>query len=145
MSPAFLISADCIRLIDYLQQFLADSIIAPCFKGVAGMIFRPFIVFILFAGIVTLSGCVYRMDIPQGNRIEPEVIEQLSIGMSSSQVEFLMGTPAVVDLYRQHQWHYIYFLKTGDDGEIEQRRLTLTFRNDLLASIEGDRFIDGER
>ncbi len=108
------------------------------------MIFRSFIVFILISGIVTLSGCVYRMDIPQGNRIEPEVIEQLSIGMSRSQVEFLMGTPAVVDLYHPDQWHYIYFLKTGDDGKIDQRRLTLTFSNDLLAEIEGDRFIDGE-
>ncbi len=123
---------------------MADSIIAPCIQGVAGMIFRSFIVFILISGIVTLSGCVYRMDIPQGNRIEPEVIEQLSIGMSRSQVEFLMGTPAVVDLYHPDQWHYIYFLKTGDDGKIDQRRLTLTFSNDLLAEIEGDRFIDGE-
>ena len=38
---------------------------------------RPFLIFILVAGIVSLSGCVYRMDIPQGNRIEPETIEQL--------------------------------------------------------------------
>lgn len=108
------------------------------------MIFRPLTVFILIAGIVALSGCVYRMDVPQGNRIEPEVIEQLSIGMSRNQVEFLMGTPAVVDLYRPDQWHYIYFLKTGEDGQIEQRRLTLTFSNDLLSAIEGDRFINGE-
>ena len=91
---------------------------------------------------VTLSGCVYRMDVPQGNRIEPEVIEQLKIGMSRRQVEFLMGAPAVVDLYRPDQWHYIYYLKTGDDGVIEQRRMTLTFTEDLLSAIEGDRFIN---
>ncbi len=108
------------------------------------MFSKPFLLLILLAGIASLPGCVYRMDIPQGNRIEAETIEQLRIGMSRNQVEFLMGTPAVVDLYRQDKWHYIYFLKTGDDGKIEQRHMTLTFTNDLLSAIEGDRYIDGE-
>lgn len=88
--------------------------------------------------IVAFSGCVYRMDIPQGNRIDASLVEQLEIGMSRKQVKFLLGTPAIVDLYRPDQWHYIYFLKTGDDGEIEQKRMTLTFSNDLLSNIEGN-------
>jgi len=78
------------------------------------------------------------MDIPQGNRIDASLVEQLEIGMSRKQVKFLLGTPAIVDLYRPDQWHYIYFLKTGDDGEIEQKRMTLTFSNDLLSNIEGN-------
>ena len=87
--------------------------------------------------IVALSGCVYRMDIPQGNRIEPELVDQLKVGMSKNQVEFLLGTPAVVDLWRPDIWHYIVFYKTGSDGSIFQRRLTLTFDNNLLTDIEG--------
>ena len=106
------------------------------------MIIRPLITSLVLAGIVALSGCVYRMDIPQGNRIEPDVIEQLKLGMSRNQVEFLMGTPAVVDLYQPDKWHYIYYLKTGDDGKIEKRHMTLTFSNDLLSSIEGDTYIN---
>ena len=94
------------------------------------------------AAIVALSACVYRMDIPQGNRIDVSVIEQLKVGMSRNQVEFLMGTPAVVDLYRPDQWHYVYFLKTGDDGNIEKRHITLTFSNDLLSSVEGDSYLN---
>ena len=78
------------------------------------------------------------MDIPQGNRIDASLVEQLEIGMSRKQVKFLLGTPAIVDLYRPDQWHYIYFLKTGDDGEIEKKRMTLTFSDDLLSKIEGD-------
>ena len=69
---------------------------------------------------------------------ETSLVEQLEIGMSRKQVKFLLGTPAIVDLYRPDQWHYIYFLKTGDDGEIEKKRMTLTFSDDLLSKIEGD-------
>jgi outer membrane protein assembly factor BamE len=88
--------------------------------------------------IITLSGCVYRMDIPQGNRIDPALVEQLEIGMSRNQVEFLLGTPAVVDLYRPDQWHYVFYIKTGDDGNITKSVLTLTFTGDLLSAIDGD-------
>ena len=88
--------------------------------------------------IVTLSGCLYRMDIPQGNRIDPALAEQLEIGMSRKQVEFLLGTPAIVDLYRPDQWHYILYLKTGDDGKIAKSVMTLTFTGDLLSAIDGD-------
>ena len=94
----------------------------------------------LIAGlvIVTLSGCLYRMDIPQGNRIDPALVEQLEIGMSRKQVEFLLGTPAIVDSYHPDQWHYIFYLKTGDDGNISKGLMTLTFTGDLLSSIDGD-------
>ncbi len=87
--------------------------------------------------IVTLTACVYRMDIAQGNRVDPALVEQLELGMSRKQVEFLLGSPAVVDLYRPDRWHYVFFYKTGDDGNIEQRHMTLTFTNDLLSSVEG--------
>jgi len=102
------------------------------------MIFRQLQAFLVTsAAIVALSACVYRMDIPQGNRIDPVLVEQLEIGMSRSQVRFLLGTPAIVDLYHPDQWHYVYYLKTGDDGSHEKRVMTLTFSGDLLSVIEG--------
>ena len=87
--------------------------------------------------IVALPGCLYRTDIPQGNRLDDGLEQQLEIGMSRSQVEFLLGSPAIVDLYRPDQWYYYYYLKTGDDGKIVKRQLRLTFSNDLLSKIEG--------
>ena len=94
---------------------------------------------LLFIGttIITLSACIYRMDIPQGNRIDPVLVEQLEIGMSRSQVRFLLGTPAIVDLYHPDQWHYVFYLKTSADGNYEKRVMSLTFQGDLLADIEG--------
>jgi len=88
--------------------------------------------------IVTLSGCVYRMDIPQGNRIDPALVEQLEIGMSRNQVEFLLGTPSIVDLQHPDQWYYVFYLKTGDDGNIQKSVMTLTFTDDLLSVIDGN-------
>jgi len=93
---------------------------------------------ILVAAIVTLSGCVYRMDIPQGNRIDPALVEQLEIGMSRNQVKFLLGTPAIVDLYHPDKWYYVFYFKKGKDGSIEKSVMTLTFSGDLLSAIEGD-------
>ncbi len=87
--------------------------------------------------IVTFSGCVYRLDIAQGNRIDASLIAQLEVGMSRNQVEFLMGTPAIVDLYQPDKWHYVYFFRAGDSGEIEKRHMTLTFVGDLLSAIDG--------
>ncbi|MCP4469813.1 MAG: outer membrane protein assembly factor BamE [Gammaproteobacteria bacterium] len=102
------------------------------------MKFRP-LRSILVAGalIVTFSGCVYRIDVPQGNRIDAELVDQLEIGMSRNQVQFLLGSPAVDDLYHPNRWYYIYYYKTGKDGNIEMRHMTLLFKDDLLSGIEG--------
>lgn len=77
------------------------------------------------------------MDIPQGNRIDPALVDQLEIGMSRNQVEFLLGTPAIVDLHHPDKWYYVFYLKHGKDGSIDQSVMTLTFSGDLLSSIEG--------
>ena len=98
---------------------------------------RQFFILAFLVSIVTLSACVYRQDILQGNRINDEELEQLAVGMTKSQVEFLLGTPALIDLYHPNAWHYIYLIKTGDDGVIDKRVMTLRFDLNLLTSIEG--------
>ena len=97
---------------------------------------RQFFVLAFLASIVTLSACVYRQDILQGNRISDEKIEQLAVGMTKTQVEFLLGAPAIIDLYHPDTWHYIHFIKVGDGG-IDKRVMTLRFDQNLLTSIEG--------
>ena len=77
------------------------------------------------------------MDIPQGNRIDAGLVNQLELGMSRNQVKFLLGSPAVEDLYHPDRWHYIYYYKTGKTGEVEKRNMTLHFTNDLLSGFDG--------
>lgn len=101
------------------------------------MKFRFITTVINLAIIITLSACVYRLDIPQGNRIDTEVIAQLETGMTRRQVEFLLGEPAITDPYHADVWHYVYFLKSGETGLNEKRVMALRFTEDQLISIEG--------
>ena len=98
---------------------------------------RQFFTYILLTLIVTLSACVYRQDILQGNRIDDEKLVQLEIGMNKVQVEFLLGAPALIDSYHPENWHYIYFVKAGDNGDVDKRVMILKFDKNLLKSIEG--------
>ena len=98
---------------------------------------RWFLVLFLTVSIVSLPACVYRVDIHQGNRISDEKIAQLEVGMTKRQVEFLLGEPAVRDIYHPDTWHYVYYLKTGEDGSVQKRNMVLTFEGDTLAEIEG--------
>ncbi|MCP4433485.1 MAG: outer membrane protein assembly factor BamE [Gammaproteobacteria bacterium] len=100
---------------------------------------RLIIIFALLGMIVSFTGCLYRVDIHQGNRIDNKVIEQLELGMTRRQVEFLLGEPSVVDLYRPDVWHYVMYYKSGEDDSEQKRVLRLKFDNDLLSEINGDR------
>ena len=79
---------------------------------------------------------VHKIDIQQGNVVTQDMIDQLKTGMSRSQVQFIMGTPLVVDTFHQQRWDYIYYFKPGYGNDTEQR-VTLLFNNDSLASITG--------
>lgn len=98
---------------------------------------RQFFILAFLTSIVTLSACVYRQDILQGNRIDDEKLVQLEVGMTKTQVVFLLGAPALIDLHHPDDWHYIHFIKEGDSGDIDKRVMTLRFDQSLLTSIEG--------
>lgn len=91
----------------------------------------------------------YRIDIPQGNYVTQEMVAKLKPGMTRSQVRFALGTPLVVDLFRNDRWDYFYMMHKA--GELTERRVvTVVFKGDELLRIEGDVVVaqpqkDGER
>lgn len=90
----------------------------------------------LLAGCSGLNIGPHRIDVQQGNALDPENIARLKPGLSRSQVRFLLGTPLVVDPFRTDRWDYVYvFRKAGKLAE--QRRLSLFFDGDTLVRIEG--------
>ena len=93
----------------------------------------------LLAGVMmsATTGCVYRIDIPQGNYVEQKQVNQLRVGMTREQVEYVMGSPLVTDQNDPNVWYYIYYLKPGWDKE-ERKDMRLMFKNDRLAAISGD-------
>src|SRR5688572_26287847 len=70
-----------------------------------------------------LSACVYRMDIQQGNLLDAEQVDQLEVGMTRSQVRFLLGTPMVIDAFDANRWDYIYSLRYGRSRKVTRRHL----------------------
>lgn len=86
----------------------------------------------------------YRIDIQQGNVVTQDMVDKLKPGMTRQQVRFILGTPPIVDPFRQDRWDYVYYLNRG--GKLaEHRRLVLLFEGDILRRIDGDVLPAAER
>lgn len=80
---------------------------------------------------------VHKPTIQQGSVLTQQMLDNLQPGMSKEQVRFLLGTPSLVDVFHADRWDYVYWLKKPGAEPVE-KRLTLSFENDLLTRIEGD-------
>ena len=81
---------------------------------------------------------VYKLDQQQGNIIDQEKLDQLEVGMSRAQAQFVMGTPLVADTFDLDRWDYVYEYRSAE-GEISRRGVTLHFRDGVLTQIRGAR------
>ena len=104
--------------------------------------------FIFLAAAFALSACKqnvelpslispYRIDIQQGNVVTQEMVSKLKVGMTRSQVRFVLGSPLVTDMFHSDRWDYVYTMQKQGKPE-ERRRLTVIFDGDKLATLEGD-------
>ena len=94
-----------------------------------------FAVSALAAGFM-LQGCVYHMPIQQGNFLEQRAVSQLQVGMTRSQVRYLLGTPMVPDAFDKERWDYLYFFKKGRLRKPEERHLIVFFKEDKVDKFE---------
>lgn len=104
---------------------------------------------LLALGLLLAGGCarnvdgtmkiplVYRIDVQQGNVIEQDMINKLKPGMDKNQVRYIMGTPLITDPFHSNRWDYVYSMEPGG-GERQQRRVTLYFKDEKLAYVDGD-------
>jgi outer membrane protein assembly factor BamE len=99
-----------------------------------------------FARAIALSlvvafalGCVrvYVPDVQQGNVITQEMVNQLKVGMNRRQVQFILGTPLIMDPFHQDRWDYYYSLKRGKKYRAK-RTLSLFFKGNELTEIRGN-------
>ncbi|WP_036573290.1 outer membrane protein assembly factor BamE [Nitrosomonas cryotolerans] len=78
---------------------------------------------------------LYRIDVQQGNVVTHDMVKKLKPGMTKSQVRFVLGSPLIVDTFRDNRWDYVYLRQ--EKGElIEQQRLTIFFEEEKLTHIE---------
>jgi outer membrane protein assembly factor BamE len=85
---------------------------------------------------VAVSGCVYRINIQQGNFLNQSAVDTVKEGMTRSQVRYLLGTPMVADSFNKERWDYIYYLKKGRTRHVDSRRVTVYFEGDKVARLE---------
>jgi outer membrane protein assembly factor BamE len=82
------------------------------------------------------SACVYRINIQQGNFLDQAAVEQVKVGMTRSQVHYLLGTPMVADSFNKERWDYIYYLKKGRTRHVDSRRVTIYFEGEKVAKLD---------
>jgi outer membrane protein assembly factor BamE len=91
---------------------------------------------LLVVGLFLATGCVYRINIQQGNFLKQTDVDQVQPGMTRSQVRYLLGTPMVADSFNKERWDYIYYLKKGRTRHVDSRRVTVYFDGDKVARLE---------
>jgi outer membrane protein assembly factor BamE len=90
---------------------------------------------LLAVAMLGAGGCVYRIDIQQGNFLEPKDIDRVAVGMTRIQVRALLGTPMVADPFEGWRWDYVYYLKKGRWKQPEQRHFIVFFEADKVTKI----------
>ena len=93
---------------------------------------------LLVAVLLLLSACVYELDEQQGNKLEPDDVEKVQVGMTRSQVRFLLGTPVVTDIFSDERWDYVYYFLPGRSDTPERRWLIVWFDGDTVREIQRD-------
>jgi outer membrane protein assembly factor BamE len=80
---------------------------------------------------------VHKIDVQQGNVITQDMIAQLQLGMDKKKVNFVMGSPIIMDTFHANRWDYLYTISERG-GRPKRRRITLFFENDVLVRVDGD-------
>ena len=81
---------------------------------------------------------VYTIPIQQGNIVDQSMIDQLRPEMTERQVLYILGSPMLVDTFRQKRWDYLYSNQpSGEDRQ--QKRVSILFNEDnVVSGIQGD-------
>ena len=94
--------------------------------------------------VLGVSGCshfkfpgVYRINVQQGNILDQEKLDQIKIGQTKRQVQFVLGTPLLLDTFNPDRWDYIYSVRKGSKI-LGEKHFIAYFEGDKLARYEGD-------
>ncbi|VAX13330.1 hypothetical protein MNBD_GAMMA24-2067 [hydrothermal vent metagenome] len=83
-----------------------------------------------------LMACsIYKIDVQQGNTLDPDQVKQLKLGMSTRQVLFILGSPMLRDPFHPKRWDYPFTFKPGGKKMFKEH-LTVFFKNGKLVRID---------
>jgi outer membrane protein assembly factor BamE len=112
------------RLLRRISLALATAALVSCAQAPSGArgsgIFSP-----------------YRVDIPQGNYLDRDMVERIKPGMTRDQVRFALGTPLHIDPFRPDRWEYVFRFQ-HPDLKAELRRVTVLFKDERVERVQAD-------
>jgi outer membrane protein assembly factor BamE len=88
----------------------------------------------VIAMLINLTACVHKMDVQQGQAINPAAIKKIHLGMTRFEVADTLGQPVLTQLFSKNQVVYIYTMKKGYEKTVRQH-LTITFRDNRVTHI----------
>jgi outer membrane protein assembly factor BamE len=124
-------------LISFCARFIATTWPVPPSSG--NHLLRPWppvALALCLMALLPAGGCVYKVNIQQGNFLEGRTVDQLQVGMTRSQVRYLLGTPMVPDAFDKERWDYLYYFKKGRWHRAEERHLIVLFKEEKVDKIE---------
>ena len=92
---------------------------------------------IAVACAVLVAGCVYRIDIQQGNYVTQDQVQKLKTGMTRTEVRQALGTPLLQDVFHADRWDY-YFSHAKGGKAADRKLFSVHFKDDKLASFTGE-------
>lgn len=89
-----------------------------------------------------LSACgglnQFRLEVQQGNVIDPAQVARIEPGMTPQQVRFLMGSPQLEAAFKaDDRWDYVYHRRPGF-GPTERQRVTVFFEDGVVSHVDAN-------
>ncbi len=98
--------------------------------------------FIFSLGFLALAGCSlitpYTPPVQQGKILPKDVMQKIKPGMNKAQIQYLLGSPDMLDPLNNNQWVYVYTYQQTIHSAREEKQLILTFKDDKLQNVGGN-------
>lgn len=107
--------------------------------------FKFNVLMIIIPCCLALFGCsnissltkVHRIQIVQGNIFTQKDLDKLRPRMTKRQVNYIMGTPLILDPFDSDIWGYYYSIEAQGIAP-KKVQITLSFKDNVLVDVEGD-------
>ena len=80
---------------------------------------------------------IFQVVVNQGNLVDKEMLNKLEVGMTESQVKYVLGTPLITDTFHFNRWDYYTSVSQGTEIYAESK-VTLYFHEGKLQKWDAD-------